>query len=75
MNKLNDFYRFLVGFFSYSIMFFLLFYVLAGSTPSHAAETELVGCDIGFSSGSSKPIVMCDNPRYTQDDLKYFDSL
>lgn len=75
MIKFYDFFQFIIGFFSYSIIFIVLFSAFTFFTPSHAAEIKLVGCDIGFSSGSGKPIVMCVNPKYTKDELNNFDYL
>lgn len=75
MYKLNDFIRFLLGFFTYSIMFVFLFSVLAGSSSSHAAEFKLAGCDIAFSGGSGKPVAICTNPRFTKEEIEGYDRL
>jgi hypothetical protein len=75
MCKLKEFILFLFSFFSYSIVFIFLFSIIIGSQSSHAAEIKLAGCDMGFSSGSGKPIAICSNPRYIKEDIKAFDQL
>jgi len=75
MLKLNDFWQYVIGFFSYSIFFLVLFSAFAVFSPSHAADIKLAGCDVGFTSGSGKPTVMCSNPRYNKEEMKYFNNL
>ena len=75
MFKLNDFGRYMIGLLLYSITSLVLFSALSVFSPLHAGAVQLVGCDIGFSNGSGKPIAMCSNPRYTREELKNFDNM
>jgi hypothetical protein len=75
MLKLNDFWQYIIGLFSYFIFFLALFSAFAAFSPSHAADIKLVGCDVGFTSGSGKPTVMCSNPRYKNEKMKNFNNL
>ncbi len=42
-------------------------FAFVGPSPiSNVVQT--IGCDVGVSNGSSKPVVVCTNPRFHGDD-------